>query len=697
MSSVQRAWWEKTGLAVAGGWHPLSGRLRLSIKSENLEDDYAWEYSEAHIRRLRELGITLLIGQYDRGLGATDQAADQELARCQAALCHRHGIRHGVYMPNTVYYESEMKDHPECEDWVVKTATGDKTYYGGEQTWRWVGCLNSPGWRTRQKKSIERAIRYIETDALHFDNLGQSLEPDGCHCNYCQAAFRLFLGERYPDAEAQKRRFGFTGFDTFRIPVFWDHFSLPWYLERVQNPLLQEWLEFRTATVTDYIRDLAAYARSLRPDIAIVSNGQSIHGNNQGLSQGRGDHEGQLAHVDLAWEENPDFRPENDATAVFPVETKFRGMSLMRRLGKGIITQYDSEETLAFNMTFGGHPGINTHWGYAEPGRAPLRPHQPGVSELLGHYRRWVSLYATARPAARTAVWRNQRSLLFVSSQTHLSACVAEQVLFKRRIPFSIVQDGFVTRANLRAFDLLILPDVEFVTDEQVCVLTDFVEAGGCLLITEMSGIYNQNIRKRMQPAFRHLFAENLKASDTLARENGSIDESKQHRWQELYGAAAFAMFGRGRAAYIPQLEYVHCWGDFRGGYNIHYSGVDSRYWKEPYNVTELLSSLDWLSADLYPIKAAGYPELRLDWQRLPDGQWVVPLFRCGPAGATPARIPFAVKTETPPADAFYYLPEAPDPQPLAWTRRGPWHETFLPCLQRHALVSFRCNIPFRA
>ena len=79
------SWWTTAGLSYAGGWHPLSGRIRAQIPDECVEDDYAWEHSEQHIRRLKELGITILIGQFDRGLSDADQAEDVERtahARC---------------------------------------------------------------------------------------------------------------------------------------------------------------------------------------------------------------------------------------------------------------------------------------------------------------------------------------------------------------------------------------------------------------------------------------------------------------------------------------------------------------------------------------------------------------------------------------------------------------------------------------
>lgn len=687
--SKRLPWWRTAGIILAGGWHPYTGRLRNRIPEETIEEDYEWEFTEAHIKRLKSLGVTLLVGQFDRGLSDADQAEDVARAVRQAALCRKHGIRHGCYMANTVYYESVLKESPECEDWVTQTCEGAKSYYGGEQTWRWMCCINSPGWRARIKRQIDRAITVVKTDLLHFDNLGQSLEPESCHCKYCREKFREFLSARYPDARAQKRRFGFAGLEAMRPPVFFARFSPPWSLDRIQSPLLQEWIDFRTACVTDYIADMAAYARGLNPAICVDSNGQAIHGNNKALTQGRGDNEAQAAHVDMLWEENPDLRPDDEPGAILPTMRAFRTMLFARRLEKPVITSYHDEEGLAFNMTFAGQPGINMHWGYAEPGRAALKPHQPGVKDLLDHYRRHVALYTPCRSAARVAVWRNPKSLAYVSFATHLSACVMEQMLFNRRIPFSIVQDGFISEAGLRAFDLMILPDVEFVSDAQAAALTRFVERGGRLLVTERSGMYTAAPRIRRTPAFAPLFAKGLRAASGRLQETANLDEFKQFSMAESGGAAAVARVGKGRVAYLPVLHYVHGPRTFKSGYNVHYDGIDSRYWKEPHNAREILSTLEGLYPALYPVKVDALPELRLDYLETAGGTRCVSLLRGGPLDG-PRDVTLSVRSAKAPRAAALHLPGAKRSAPLSWKKNDGYFDALLHGVCRHAVVEYR-------
>jgi len=687
-TEASKPWWHTNGLLKAGGWHPYTGRMRRGIQPEDAEEQYEWEYTEEHILRLKELGVRLLVGQFDRGLGETDQAPHQDKAKLQAELCHKHGIYHGVYMANTVYFESMLKDHPDCEDWVVHTHDGRLSHYGGLQTFRWVACFNSPGWRQHMKEQVQKAIEYVGTDLLHWDNLGVWPEPDSCHCQHCQAAFRRYLQQRYPTAEEQTRRFGFAAgdFSTFRAPNYYLRFIQPWEVDHYDNPLHQDWIEFRMWTVTDYIRDMMEYARSLKPDIGADSNGQSIFGMNQAFIHGI-DQDEQARHVDIICDECPDTRPDDEPGAIYPATVRFRGLKFHRRYGRPIFTAFNGEERLAFNMTFGGHPGINNRWGYAEPGKAPLRPPQPGVWELLEHYRRHENLYLDAVPLGRIAVWRGKKSLAFCSTDTHLSACVIEQLLFNTRIPFHILMDRAIAEEDLSAWRLIVVPNTWYISDEQVERLSAYVRGGGALLLTEQAGQFTAQPRRRTRPAFAHLFAEGLAEARAEQVEAFQFDPNKQFATKVGAGAAAYAVCGAGRVAYLPRIDYVHRPHAFRSGYNKRYDGIDSRYWKEPHNRREILDAIRWLDPSWDDVRVTGGPELRIELVRTAGGTHALHLLRCGELDG-PRDLMLSLRTGAAPAGAVLCRPDRAEPIALQWHARGDRQEAALGGVGRHAVVN---------
>lgn len=666
-------WWRREGVSLSGGWHPLSARLRAAELADNEEELYAWEHSEERILLLKRHGINLVVGHFARGFGPTDEAEQQEQARQFAALCHRHGLRHGSYIPNTIYFESVIKDYPDCEEWAVRTHDGRLVHFGGEQTWRWVACFNSPGWRAYVRAEIERAIRSAGTDVIHLDNMILWPEPDSCHCPRCREAFRAFLAVRYPTPEARKTRFGLDLVETARPPNFYLRFCQPWDLDRIRNPLMQEWIDFRCHTLTDYMRDMSSFARGLRPDIAIMVNGQAVWGSNQAFLHGV-DSTAQASLADICWDENPDLRPDDEPGAIPPSTLKMRGMNLLRRLDRKVITSYHDEEELAFNLTFSGNPGINAQWGYSEPRKGLLTGVQPGVEALLELFNSHKEFYCGLLPLARTAVWRNQTSLARICFDTHLAACVMEHVLFTRRIPFSIVQDQWITREALAAFDLVILPDVEYITDEQAAVLRGFVQGGGALLVTGRSGAFDGRGRRRSAPLFA-AWPDGGNAPDTARRDGPS--------WTARCGA--------GRVAYLAEIRYTHQPRAFRSHCQVHYDSIDSRYWKDPVNVGEVMGLAEWLKPDMDRVKVYGHPEARLDWVRFRDGNEGCLLMRAGPAAET-ADLRLAVRASAAPAAGELWRPGQQRPAALEWTRRGEWFETVLADVGRHALVRYRAG-----
>lgn len=681
-----KAWWREEGIFCVGGWHPLNGRIRRNANCHvNEEELFDWEYSEERIARLKELDVNLVVSQFDRGLSDEDQREAQDKAKRLAELCHAQGIRHGSYMANTVYFESMLKEHSECEDWVVRTYDNRFVHYGGEQTFRWVACLNSPGWRERMSAQIKKAVKHVKTDLLHFDNLAVWPEPDSCHCANCQSGFRKFLLDRYPTAELQRKRFGFTGFETFRAPNFYLRFSNPWDFDRFTNPLMQDWIDFRCWTVTDYIREMSGFAKSLNPGIAIDSNGQSVWGGNQALLHGINQTQ-QLQYVDIVWEENPDWREDADPDAAPKVTHKFRGMNLARKLGKSVLTSFKDEESLAFNLCFSGNPGINMKWGYSEPKKSELNVAQTGVPELLRHFKKQKALYTQVTPKARIFVWRNQRSLAYVSFDTHLSACTFEHVLFKRRIPFSIIQDEQLNANGLRSCDLLILPDAEYISDEQAAVLTTFVSNGGSILVSEKSGAYDGSGRKRVGSAFSSIFNGKTLEGDE-ERETADFDPNRQTEMESGRAESKTVLFGKGRCAYLSGIEYKYLPRHFESRQNVHYDSIDSRYWKDPFNVDEILSLIEWLKSDFQPLKIVGHPELRLEWVQFPDGGEGCHIIRCGNLDA-PAAVRLMVLSDEAPKGGKLYTPEQ-SAVSLSWRQDGAWFETVLPSVKRHAVVKY--------
>jgi len=66
------------------------------------EDDYEKEHSEEAVRKLKELGVTVVIVHFYKGFGLQAEREHMEKAKLLAALVKKYGMRLGVYVGSTI-------------------------------------------------------------------------------------------------------------------------------------------------------------------------------------------------------------------------------------------------------------------------------------------------------------------------------------------------------------------------------------------------------------------------------------------------------------------------------------------------------------------------------------------------------------------------------------------------------------------
>jgi len=91
---------------------------------------------------------------------------DEELGQ----LLHKHGMKLGVYIGDTIYSETMLRELPEAAQWVLRMENGDAVRYGG-QTFRYRVDFNHPGYVEHIKKVIRVAVEEVKADFIHFDNV----------------------------------------------------------------------------------------------------------------------------------------------------------------------------------------------------------------------------------------------------------------------------------------------------------------------------------------------------------------------------------------------------------------------------------------------------------------------------------------------------------------------------------------------
>jgi len=576
-AQLPRAKWLENGLIDAGGSHePYIFVIRRGGQRLDARKDYEWNQSEELIRTLHDQGIEVFHTHLYKGFGMAAEKPEMEDARRAAAIAHRYGMKVDSYVQwNTLMYETFFAEEPRAKDWVQRDASGLPILltYGYQQSYRYRPCFTHQEYLDYLKKVVRYAVEEVKTDFIHFDNFDLNAEPDSCHCPACVEGFRAFLRAKYTPAK-RRERFGFENVDYVNPPQ-WNRENPPEKMAIIFDPAIQEWIDFRCQVMADALRQMADYARSLNPEVAIEINPHGITGQNRAWENAV-DHARLLTSTDVFW-------TEEDNPCVYLADgrlvSKIRSYKLARAF-HNILLAYTVDnpvamaECLAFNQTL----------GFA--GSAPIPP------EMLRHvafYRKNRELYLATEDVAPVGVLRSYASLAYHHARAQLSTILVEQALIQSRTPFQLVFDEPLP--DLSKLQVLLLPDSECLSDEQLAKVRTFVERGGGLVAIGRAGLYDEWRRLRPEPGLKGLIDNQPPAPDY----EEAVEETA------TTGAAQRKTYGKGRVVYLPAVQFD---GPLPAA--EPYFNISNRFWKRPRNWEEISEAIRWAAGADLPLEVSG-------------------------------------------------------------------------------------------
>jgi len=121
-------------------------RRRVGGNTTYQVEEYEKEHTEEAVRKLKELGVTVVITHFYKGFGLEAEREHREKAMELVRLTRKYGMKVGVYVGSTIAYETFLSEMPEAESWFVPDYLGRPVFYS-EQPWRKRVYFMHPGYR----------------------------------------------------------------------------------------------------------------------------------------------------------------------------------------------------------------------------------------------------------------------------------------------------------------------------------------------------------------------------------------------------------------------------------------------------------------------------------------------------------------------------------------------------------------------
>ncbi|MHB1935801.1 MAG: hypothetical protein ACYCOR_04380 [Acidobacteriaceae bacterium] len=585
--------WIENGVIDAGGSHePYLFVVRRGGQSLNAREIYEYQQSEAVMRQLKNDGVEVFHTHLYKGFGMAAEKPDMEATVRTTAIAHRLGMKVDTYVQwDTMMYETFFAEEPRAQGWIQCDQWGQPimTEYGFQQSFRYRPCFSNQEYIDYLKKVVHYAVVEVKTDFIHFDNFDLSPEPDSCHCNGCKSGFRKFLKTKY-SPEQRKERFGFENVD-FVNPPLWNGSNRPEKLDIIFDPVFQEWIDYRCTAMADALGQMVALIRPLNPEVAIEINFGGIVGHNNPWTRGN-DHSKLLKHTQVFWDEQDyplEYLPDGrliTTIRTYKMARTYRNVAFT----DAEVSEPGVGESLAFNQTI----------GFA--GENPL---SAAMVKYISFYRKNRDLYVGTKDVAPVAVFRSHPSITYHNSRAGLSAVLVEQALIQARVSFQLIFDEQLGELSPGLCKVLILPNSECLSDDQLALVRRFVEAGGGLIATEQTGLYDGWRRLRIKPGLLGL-VDNQPPAAAYQEEvrNAPVAAGPPSRKQ----------VGRGRVVYFPGIEF-----DGPLPPPEPYFHIGPEFWKRPKNSKELIDAVSWAAQSDLPLLVTGPDFLAANLVEQPD------------------------------------------------------------------------------
>jgi len=338
------------------------------------------------------------------------------------------------------------------------------------------------------KQVVHQAITELHPDMIHFDNLSLSAPPNTADTPEVNRRFRAFLQAKFPTPEQRKSRFGFADIGGVSVPT-WHALSDPRRITLFEDPVMQEWIDFRCQDLADYYRQMATYIHGLDKNIAVELNPHGVFGENGAYLFGI-DHPRLVSYGSIYSSEESNAAGIEGGVLV----SKIRSFKQARHLNETAFTytgpavanaklhswRLMMAESMAYNRNSIGDLGEVldvTTW-------------PDDLKQYIQYFTTQNQHYRTLHNVTDVAVLRSFPSTAYNSGGPQLQATLMEQLLIQYKIPFDIISDRDLP--TLSRYRVVVLANQDSLTSQAVAQIRDYVQQGGGLVATGETSLYTE-------------------------------------------------------------------------------------------------------------------------------------------------------------------------------------------------------------
>lgn len=444
-------------------------------------------YRPETIQLLQKARINMIWVTWSAGFSPEAEKPQQEILVPFIHQCQKKGIRVLAYLSlANIFWETFFEEHPESQEWIQQEDDNGSPYHYFGQPGRFMCCLNHPGFLRLQKLRIHQALTEGNADGLFYDN-----NFHVCRCRRCRNDFA-----KYSCREIGKTMVPPTPRD---MKLAGDYFMAQ-KMASIQGQVAtgetdellaaQLWEQYRKIVIGRTLETMARYARTLKKDVIVSANNdmrseQAIACNIISSEDGEdaGMYKGQIIspayHIKYYLAEGNYVKPvmlecaqrlniytrDNKRLPSPHFENRFRptpAKNLMRTMATchaygGSYEQFIEGQFL-HDLFFHKSEGVEA-WD--------------AVAKMNTFFHANENLYAGSRAISPVAV---------VIDHGHKRGLL--NYLLLNGIHYDAIMTRHLNIGCLDKYQVVLLPDVKYLTPRQCATIKDYVYQGGTLLST---------------------------------------------------------------------------------------------------------------------------------------------------------------------------------------------------------------------